>query len=162
EFLINGPTNAISVMLAANAGAFAAQGDSLKAVVLITLVIGVVQLLAAALRAGALTRFVSEPVLTGFTAGAGLYIVINQLPSFLGVKKSEIAKTLWGFTPPKSAVFDLLRLLHSLHGVHHVTFGLALLALVTVRVFQRLERNAGRRLPATFMAVMLCTLVVWF
>ena len=29
----------------------------------------------------------SEPVLTGFTAGAGVYIVINQLPAFLGIEQ---------------------------------------------------------------------------
>jgi hypothetical protein len=29
-------------------------------------------------RLGALARFVSEPVLIGFTAGAGVYIVVNQ------------------------------------------------------------------------------------
>ena len=37
EFLINGPTNAISVMLAANAALFAAQGDAVRAMVLLTL-----------------------------------------------------------------------------------------------------------------------------
>src|SRR5690348_8435544 len=33
EFLVNGPTNAISVMLAANAALFAAQGDPVAAIV---------------------------------------------------------------------------------------------------------------------------------
>src|SRR5688572_7447679 len=84
EFLINGPTNAISVMLAANAALFAAQGDAVQAIVLMTLFIGVVQCIAGLARVGTLTRFVSEPVLIGFTAGAGAYIVVNQLPSFLG------------------------------------------------------------------------------
>jgi SulP family sulfate permease len=161
EFLINGPTNAISVMLAANAALFASHGDPVRSIVLLTLLIGVVQLAAGLLRVGAFTRFVSEPVLTGFTAGAGLYIVINQLPAFLGIEKASIARDLWGYTPSHSALFDLLRLTRSLHGIHLVTLGLAFATFAMIRALQRLERRWGRRLPASFMAVVVMTSVVW-
>lgn len=160
EFLINGPTNAISVMLAANVALFAAHGDPVQAIVMLTFVLGLAQLFAGVVRAGTLTRFVSEPVLTGFTAGAGLYIVINQLPAFLGIEKSQIARDLWGYEPPASALFDLFRVLRSLEAVHLATAGLALLTFVTVRVLQRLERRMGRRLPGPFVGVVLATLVV--
>jgi SulP family sulfate permease len=160
EFLINGPTNAIAVMLAANLALFAAQGDPVQAIVLVTFAIGGAQVLAGMVRAGTLTRFVSEPVLTGFTAGAGLYIVINQLPSFLGIAKSEIARDLWGFVPPQCALADFLRVLRSLDGMHLVTAGLALFTFAVVRVLQRLERRLGRRLPAPFAAVVLATIAV--
>jgi SulP family sulfate permease len=162
EFLINGPTNAISVMLAANAALFATQGNPVHAIVLLTLLIGVVQVGAGVFRLGALTRFVSEPVLTGFTAGAGVYIVINQLPAFLGIEKAGIVRDLWGFEPTKCALFDLMRLARSLHGVHLVTLGLAALTFGIIRALQRLERRFKRRLPAAFMAVMVVTLLVWF
>jgi sulfate permease, SulP family len=160
EFLINGPTNAISVMLAANAALFAAHGDPVKAVVMLTFVMGVVQIVSGMARAGTLTRFVSEPVLIGFTAGAGLYIVINQLPAFLGIDKASIAPDLWGYVPPSSALFDLARVLRSLDHVHIATAALALFTFVTVRAVQRLERPLGRRLPAPFIAVVLATFAV--
>lgn len=161
EFLINGPTNAISVMLAANAALFAAQGDAVQSVILLTFVVGVIQLVAGLMRVGTLTRFVSEPVLTGFTAGAGVYIVINQLPAFLGIKKAAIAKDLWGFVPPHSALFDLARLARSLGDIHLVTAALSLLTFVVVRVLQHLEPRVGRKLPAPFVAVVITTLIVW-
>ncbi|MFT3925455.1 MAG: SulP family inorganic anion transporter [Myxococcales bacterium] len=161
EFLINGPTNAISVMLAANAALFAAQGDAIRAVVLLTFLIGAVQLGAGLLRIGTFTRFVSEPVLTGFTAGAGVYIVINQLPAFLGISKSAIVRDLWGLTPPHSAFFDLLLLGRSLNKVHYATTALALLTFATVRLLQYFEPRIGRRLPGPFVAVVLTTLIVW-
>ena len=161
EFLINGPTNAISVMLAAHAVLFAANGDPVQSIVLLTLLIGAVQLLAGALSVGAVTRFVSEPVLVGFTAGAGVYIVINQLPSFLGIAKGAIARELWGWEPTRCALFDLLRLLRSLDAVHHKTLALAVLTFCIVRLLQRWERRLRRRVPATFMAVLAATLVVW-
>jgi SulP family sulfate permease len=160
EFLINGPTNAISVMVAANAALFAAQGDATGAIILLTFMIGVIQVIAALLRVGTLTRFVSEPVLTGFTAGAGIYIVVNQLPPFLGLEKKAIVSTIAGVTLPKAAAFDLARLSLSLHGVLPSTLGIAVLTFVTIRLLQRLEKHVGRRLPATFLAVVLAMIVV--
>ena len=121
EFLINGPTNALAVMLAANAALFAANGDLIGSVVLLTLLVGAVQLVGGLLRIGTLTRFVSEPVLTGFTAGAGVYIVINQLPAFLGIERAAIARDLWGLPLLHCALFDLLRLLRSLDATHIAT-----------------------------------------
>ncbi|MET0284642.1 MAG: SulP family inorganic anion transporter, partial [Polyangiales bacterium] len=162
EFLINGPTNAISVMLAANAALFVAQGDSVSAIVTLTLLVGLVQVGAALLRVGTLTRFVSEPVLTGFTAGAGVYIVVNQLPAFLGIEKSAITKTLWGYTPPRCALTDLMRLASALTQTHGTTLALSVLTFMVVRVVQNnLEPRLGRRLPAPFLAVVITTLVVW-
>lgn len=42
-------------------------------------------LLAGILRLGFLANFISDPVLTGFKAGIGLVIVVEQLPKMLGV-----------------------------------------------------------------------------
>ena len=161
EFLINGPTNAIVVMIAANAAVFASQGDPLRMIVLLTLMIGIMQTVAAILKVGSFTRFVSEPVLTGFTAGAGLYITINQLPSLLGLDKSAIAPTLGGWTPPKAAFFDLLRTTLSVHGVNPVTLGLGVTTFFLVRGIQRFERRARRRLPGPFLAIFAVTVGSW-
>lgn len=163
EFLINGPTNAISVMLAGNAALFAAHGDPVEAIVLLTLLIGASQLVAGLLRIGTLTRFVSEPVLTGFSAGAGVYIVINQLPAALGIEKRAIVADLWGWVPSNGALLDLLRLSRSLSATHWNTLSLALLTFLLVRALQRLEKPLGRRLPATFIAVVAVTaLASWW
>jgi SulP family sulfate permease len=64
---------------------------------------------------------------------------------------------LWGFTPSKGALPDLLRLLRSLDAAHWNTLSLALLTFVLVRGLQRLEKPLGRRLPATFIAVVFVT-----
>lgn len=161
EFLVNGPTNAISVMLAANAALFAAQGDPIAAIVMLTLFIGVVQTVAGIARVGTLTRFVSEPVLTGFTAGAGVYIVVNQLPSFLGIPKAAIQESLWGLPALHNALFDALRVVRAVALTHGATAGLAALTFVIVRVVQRVERRFGRRLPGPFIGVVVVTWIVW-
>jgi SulP family sulfate permease len=160
EFVIHGPTNAISVMVAANAALFAAHGDPVEAIILLTFMVGAIQFLAGLLRAGSLARFVSEPVLTGFTAGAGLYIVINQLPSFLGIEKGAIPKTVFGLALPKAAIFDLVRLTFALNSTAYITLALGAFTFLVIRVMQLVETRSGRRLPATFIAVVLATVVV--
>ena len=50
---------------------------------------GLAFLLAAALRAGFLGSFVSQPVMRGFSLGLSLTIVIKQLPHLVGVSVSE-------------------------------------------------------------------------
>jgi high affinity sulfate transporter 1 len=46
---------------------------------------GALLLLAAVLRLGFIANFISVPVLTGFKAGIGLVIVVDQLPKLLGI-----------------------------------------------------------------------------
>jgi SulP family sulfate permease len=52
---------------------------------LLGLLIGCTQLLFGLLRLGNLTQFISRSVLVGFTAGAGLLIVLNQLAPLMGM-----------------------------------------------------------------------------
>ncbi|MEP7123002.1 MAG: SulP family inorganic anion transporter [Byssovorax sp.] len=154
EFLVNGPTNALSVMLAATA-ALMTRSDR---IVVLTLMIGAVQLVAAALRLGRFTRLVSQPVLTGFTAGAGAYIAINQLPPLLGLSKATLATSLAGWTPPHDCFFDLARTAVSLGRANPAAIGVGLATLALIRVLQKV----GRRLPAPFLAIVAVTVVAHF
>ena len=51
----------------------------------LTLLVGLVLAAASVLRLGFVANFISEPVLTGFKAGIGLVIVIDQVPKLLGI-----------------------------------------------------------------------------
>jgi len=51
----------------------------------LTLLTGVFLILAGLLRLGFLANFISDPVLTGFKAGVGLVIMVDQVPKLLGV-----------------------------------------------------------------------------
>ena len=46
-------------------------------------------LLARLLRLGFVANFISTPVLTGFKAGIGLVIVLDQVPKLLGIHIDE-------------------------------------------------------------------------
>ena len=60
-------------------------GRLVTAAATLTALVGVLLLLAAVLRLGFVADFISSPVLTGFKAGIGLVIVLDQLPKLLGL-----------------------------------------------------------------------------
>lgn len=61
------------------------EGELLAAASTLATLVGVFLLLACVLRLGFLANFISDPVLTGFKAGIGLVIVVDQLPKLLGL-----------------------------------------------------------------------------
>ncbi len=82
-----GPTSAISLMIAGTVGAMAA-GDAQRYVQIASLAAFTVAglcLLAWALRLSVLVKLISDSILVGFKAGAGLTIAMTQLPSLFGV-----------------------------------------------------------------------------
>jgi len=83
-----GPTSAISLMIAATVGAMA-DGDAQRYAQIASLVaftVAALCLFAWLLRLSALVKLISDSILVGFKAGAGLTIAMTQLPSLLGVK----------------------------------------------------------------------------
>jgi high affinity sulfate transporter 1 len=87
RFLAIGPTSAISLMIAGTVGAMAGDDATRYADIATAaaLGVGVVCLLAWLFRLSVLVKLISDSVLTGFKAGAGLTIAITQLPALLGV-----------------------------------------------------------------------------
>src|ERR1700751_2570451 len=82
-----GPTSAISLMIAAAVGAMA-EGDAQRYAQIASLAAFTVAglcLLAWALRLSVLVKLISDSILVGFKAGAGLIIMMTQLPSLFGV-----------------------------------------------------------------------------
>src|SRR3984885_891216 len=88
--LINGPTNAISLVVFSALAFFStgAHMEMYQAMFLLGIMVGVIQILIAIFKLGDLTRFISESVVIGFMAGAGLLVAIGQVGNFLGVSKT--------------------------------------------------------------------------
>ena len=83
-----GPTSAISLMIAATVGAMT-EGDALRYAQIASLAaftVAALGLIAWLLRLSVLVKLISNSILVGFKAGAGLTIAMTQLPSLLGVK----------------------------------------------------------------------------
>ncbi|MGB9392119.1 MAG: SulP family inorganic anion transporter [Xanthobacteraceae bacterium] len=82
-----GPTSAISLMIAGTVGEMAG-GDAGHYAAIASLAgftVALLCLISWLLRLSILVRLISDSILVGFKAGAGLTIVMTQLPSLLGV-----------------------------------------------------------------------------
>src|ERR1700730_14036081 len=82
-----GPTSAISLMIAGSVGAMA-EGDAARYAQIASLAaftVAALCLFAWLLQLSALVKLISDSILVGFKAGAGLTIAMTQLPSLFGL-----------------------------------------------------------------------------
>jgi high affinity sulfate transporter 1 len=136
-------TTTLAILTGAQLAVVVPDGDPaalLTASATLAVLVGIVLLLAAALRLGVVASFISEPVLTGFKAGVGLVIVLDQVPKLLGVHFEK-----GGF------VENLLALVRHLPETSPATLavGVAMLAVLI-----GIERKVPRA-PAPLVAVAL-------
>ncbi|MYA03127.1 MAG: hypothetical protein F4Y37_00715, partial [Caldilineaceae bacterium SB0664_bin_22] len=86
--LHTGPTNAESLLVLMIVSSVATSSDPIEFLLiagLLTVLIGVMRLALGLLRAGFIINFISDAVMVGFTAGAGLLIITFQLSGLLGL-----------------------------------------------------------------------------
>lgn len=125
-------------------------GDPAKlvaATATLTALVGAMLLFARLLRLGFVANFISAPVLTGFKAGVGLVIVLDQLPKLLGI---HITKQ--GF------FVDLLSLVRHIPETSPMTFGVAAASLLILIPMKRLWPHS----PAPLVAVGVAIAASWF
>ena len=134
-------TTTIAILAAAELGEVAPNGDPtslLAASATLTLLVGVMLVLASILRLGFVANFISEPVLIGFKAGIGVVIVLDQVPKILGVHFAR-----------GTFVQNLLATLHGVPKTSLATLAVGIAMIVLLVAFERLAPQA----PAPLIAV---------
>ncbi len=134
-------TTTIAILAAAAIGEAVSSGSGVSLVTTtatLSVLVGLMLLLARVLRLGFLASFISDPVLTGFKAGIGCVIVLDQLPKVLGI---HIEKT--GFFRDIFAIFAQFA---------HLSLPTVLVAGASFAVLL-LVRKLWPRLPAPVIAV---------
>jgi SulP family sulfate permease len=88
RFVAVGPVAMVSLLIAAGVGEMAEPGTPryLAFATATALVVGSMQIAMGAARLGALTNFLSHPVLSGFSSAAAFLIALSQVKHLLGVK----------------------------------------------------------------------------
>lgn len=121
--------------------------DRADGLFLMVIIAGVIQVAFGALHLGALTRFVSYSVMTGFVAGIATVLVLSQLPTVTGISAEG-----------GNSVTQTIDLFGHLGDVHLPTLGLAALALaLTVAL-----RRTPLRTIASLVAIIVPALIVAF
>lgn len=85
--MISGPTTAISALVFISLADLATPGSAryIELAILLTLLVGLFQLIAGLARLGGLVSFVSHSVIVAFTAAAALLIAVSQMPGATGI-----------------------------------------------------------------------------
>ena len=134
-------TATLAILAGTQLGLAVPDGDPARlvtATATLGVLVGVLLLAARVLGLGFVANFISTPVLTGFKAGIGLVIVLDQVPKLVGL---HIEKQ--GFFS------DLLSLLHHLPATSFITLAVA---LATFAVLLAMERKWPHS-PAPLVAV---------
>lgn len=139
---IAGPTGAFIAILSSITAKFGFDGLQIA-----TLLAGIMLLFMGLFRFGGMIRFISMPVIMGFTAGIGVVIFVGQWAAFFGLPKAggeHFHQQLWS-------------LLQSLPHLHPTTTALGLFSLALLLLMPKVPLL--RRLPSP-MWVLLCTTVL--
>ena len=134
-------TTTIAILTGVLLGQVVPGGDPaslMSALATLTLLVGGMLVLASFLRLGFIANFISEPVLTGFKAGIGLVIVVDQLPKVLGIHF------------PKGSFFhNLIAMVEALPGTSLATLFVGVVMVAILVGIERFRPHA----PAPLIAV---------
>ena len=143
-------TTTIAILTGTQLGLVVPDGDPAKlvtATAALTALVGVLLVVARLMRLGFVANFISTPVLTGFKAGIGLVIVLDQVPKLLGI---HITKE--GF------VRDLFDIAHHLPDTSLITLAVAAATFAILIGMERLKPHS----PAPLIAVGGAIAASWF
>ena len=145
-----GPTSAISLMIAGTVGALAG-GDAVRYAQIASLAafaVAVLCFLAWLFKLSVLVRLVSDSILVGFKAGAGLTIIMSQLPSLLGIAGGG------------HNFFDrAVKLAGQLGGVEPLVLAIGAIALLFLLLGERLLPGKPVGITVVALAIALATLL---
>lgn len=145
-----GPTSAISLMIAASVGALAA-GDAVRygqIASIAALAVAALCLIAWIFRLSMLVRLISDSILVGFKAGAGLTIIMTQLPSLFGVAGGG-----------KNFFDRLITLVGQLGGIHWIVLAVGLVAIALLLLGEKLLPGRPVGLAVVILSIIAATLL---
>jgi sulfate permease, SulP family len=143
-----GPTSAISLMIAASVGALAA-GDAVRygnIASIAALAVAALCLIAWLFRLSMLVRLISDSILVGFKAGAGLTIIMTQLPSLFGVAGGG-----------RNFFNRLITLIGQLDGIHWIVLAVGLVAILLLLLGERLLPGRPVGLAVVILSIIVAT-----
>lgn len=151
--LINGPTNAISIAML-SALAVVPSEQRIPAAMLMAALIGIIQTGITLLRLGDLSRYISHAVIVGFTAGASVLLVLDQLKNVLGIPAAgdhhdHFVKRFW-LTMTSDAP------------VHMPTVYVAVGTMAVALGLRYINRRVKLALPELLLAICAAATCVWY
>ncbi|WP_396668468.1 SulP family inorganic anion transporter [Microbacterium sp. R86528] len=138
---VSGPTGAMVVVLAPIVVL-----HGVEAVVIVSILAGLIVLVAGALRLGRTVSYIPWPVIEGFTVGIGIIIFLQQVPAAVGVASTGHSTNA------------LVAAVQSVMDAEWPAALLPVAAVIAVALIMVLLSRVSGRLPASFIAIVVVTL----
>lgn len=156
--LVVGPSNAIAILIQAGTAeilfnyyrditGIQREMAAFQILVQLTLVTGILQMIAAWCRLGRLTRFVSYSVVIAYISGTALAVVINQLFIFLGVPRLIGAHSLYE------------HIYYFFSNLSEIQLPTAIVGAISMAVIVTLRRM-NRKIPGAVIAIIIASTIV--
>ena len=145
-----GPTSAISLMIATTVGTMAA-GDAERYAQIASLAaftVAALALISWALRLSVLVKLISDSILVGFKAGAGLTIAMTQVPSLFGVAGGG-----------HNFFERVFQFLGQVGGTNHVVLAVGAAAMLAIVAGDRLFPGRPIALAVVCLSIIVATLL---
>ena len=144
-----GPVALVSIIVLSSLSAISTPGSEefISLAILTALIAGIIQVAMSGLKLGVLVNYLSEPVISGFTAAAAIIISLSQLKYLLGIPLSRTSTVV-------ALITDLI---DNIGHFHLLTF---LVGFVGVLLILGLKRFS-KKMPAALIAVVISTALVY-
>ena len=144
-----GPVAIMSMLTAFGVGKLAPVGSDefIQYVLILSLMVGVIQFSLGVFRLGFVVKFLSHPVISGFTSAAAIIIGFSQLKYLLGI---DIPRTTFIHT-------ILISAFEQIKNVNSLTLAIGLLGIFLIFSLKKWRKS----FPGSLVTVILGILVVW-
>lgn len=147
-----GPVAMVALLVAAGVSTMAEVGSEpyIALAITLALLVGIIQFLMGVLKLGFLVKFLSHPVISGFTSAAALIIGVNQIKHLVGLNlKGEYIHQIIG------------QAITSFQAIHWLTFAIGLLAILILLGIKRFKVPIPGALAVVFLGVLSVWLFGW-
>jgi SulP family sulfate permease len=144
-----GPVAVVSLLTASSLAVLAAPGSDqfIALAIMLSLVVGVIQLLLGVFKLGVIVNFLSHPVIVGFTNAAAIIIGLSQVSKLFGVPMGR----------SEHFINDIVGVLKQIGDTHLPTLAMGVLAIALMWAI----RKYTPKLPGVLIAVVVTTLLSW-
>ncbi|MDL2261256.1 SulP family inorganic anion transporter [Methanimicrococcus sp. OttesenSCG-928-J09] len=147
KFSITGPTGSMSIVVLAAMSQYGLEG-----LFLATVMAGLIQIALGIFQIGKIVKFIPLPLVSGFTAGLGLMIIVAQIPNALGID-----------IPAYDSNLEMLYLvLESIGSTNIVAVLMTLGTILVIRILPRLTKGKKHlaSIPPTIIALIIAMVLL--
>lgn len=147
--LATGPVAVVSLLTASALATLAPIGSDhfIALAIMLTLLVGLIQLVLGVFKLGVIVNFLSHPVIVGFTNAAAIIIGLSQVSKVLGVSMPRT----------ESFINDIVGVFRQVGDTHLPTLAMGVGAMVLMWAIKRFTPQ----LPGVLIAVVLATVISW-